>query len=158
MTINALKARYIKARLDDAGCLNALERDVFEFRRGLWFDYATTSKAKPLDVLLHSLQEQFSMAEDVEQFRENVAESSSLAMSIREREAAEGQARTEKLIRYVSAILGPAGLTYTGAAVLTDPSTASFAAATGFAAVCVALSCAGVAIWTKQVEGSRRRT
>lgn len=157
MAINALKSRNAFASLEDANSLNRLERDVFEFRRNLWFESATASKAKPLDVVLHSLQQQYSMQDDVEQFRSNVAESSSLATSLREREAAEGQARTEKLIRYVSAIIGPAGLTYTGAAVLTDPSPGAFAAATAVASVFVALSCAGVAIWTNRFERTRAR-
>lgn len=157
MAINALKSRNAFASLEDANSLNLLERDVFEFRRNLWCESATTSKAKPLDVVLHSLQQQYSMQDDVEQFRSNVAESSSLATSLREREAAEGQARTEKLIRYVSAIIGPAGLTYTGAAVLTDPSPGAFAAATAVASVFVTLSCAGVAIWTNRFERSRAR-
>ena len=158
MTINALKSRNAFASIEDANSLNLLERDVFEFRRNLWYESATTSKAKPLDMVLQSLQRQYSMQDDVEQFRSNVADSSSLATSLREREAAEGQARTENLIRYVSAIIGPAGLTYTGAAVLTDPSPAAFAAATLVASVFVALSCAGVAIWTHRYERSRSTT
>lgn len=142
--IAELKREFRSRSVADAEELLKLEIAYFNFKRTTWFESMTLAKTKPTDDILNKLQTQFHMQEDEQRFSSDVVESSRLASSVQAQRAAErakqaalqsrktqlAQDRTNTSIQVLTAVLAPLGLSYTGTAVLLEPSGQAFWIAT----------------------------
>lgn len=142
--VTLLQSDFLVQDMSKVEPLLALELAVFDFRRKVWSDHLSSKKTSPRDELLRTFQKQYELNSEVQALTEDVIDSSRLVSTIQARDLRESQERTQQLIQYLTALFVPPGLTYTAAAVLSDPSPASFIASTITGVVLTAASSLGV--------------